>query len=245
MPLEHGSVRISLLDAVNVRASGVVHIAYNHRSFGSTVVDVQRFIKSPTVRGQLECAAHFPAQRTLFIRYELASIPVCRHFLMVFVRLLLQLASVGVQGHLPELIVRHIDLRILEVDTERLRRVNQRLHFRIACNVLSTTSWRPVGSSVPWVGITTSHRATARVAARVASGIASWITARIPAAWIVIVGIGARVTSALSFRGSNLLLGIIAVVVIEPPSSGEGCPWLNVRALRSRCCRLGRRRLLL
>lgn len=84
---------------------------------------------------QFEGSAHLSAKGAFFIRNQLVAAPMSRDLLVGVIGVFGQLPPVGVEGQLAKPIVGHIDFWILEVDAERFRGMDERLHFRIVRNV--------------------------------------------------------------------------------------------------------------
>jgi len=58
-------------------------------------------------------SAHLAALRTLFVRYELAAVPVRRDLLIIGVSGFLELASIGIENELVKMLVGDVHFRIL------------------------------------------------------------------------------------------------------------------------------------
>jgi hypothetical protein len=173
---------------------------------------MQGFVKLPAVLGQFEGSAHLSTLRTLLVRHKLASIPVRSDFLIAVVLGFLQLSPVGVENKLVVLIVRRIDFRILQGETQRTCGANQLLNLFVILYVLSPIASSPIGATTTASGVATatSGVATSRVTA---AGVAA-ATSRVATTRITAVGVAAAVTTTCSSRILSLRARVIALVMI-------------------------------
>lgn len=212
MSLEHRPVRIRFLTARRVRAGEIIHIPDDHRPARSAIVDMQSFVQLPPILRQFKCAAHFPAQRTLLIRHQLASAPVRQNLLLVAVRGLLQFPPVRVQQQLVRLIIGHIDFRILQFDVERIRGVNQLLQLGIVFKILPGISRAARGTSASAAWVTSPAASASRITSRISSRITTPVAA---------TRITARVAATRALRSSHFLPRIITLIAIHFPRPGK------------------------
>src|SRR6202158_769547 len=196
MSLQHWLVWIGFV--VTLRAlcvSDVIHESYGQQPFGFAAVDMQSLVKLPAVLGQFKSSAHLCSLRSLFIRDKLTSIPVGRDFLIAVVFGFLQLPPVCEENKFAVMIIRQIDFRILERETQRIRRANQLLQPFVTLRVPTAVAAPPVGSATAIAaGISTARIAPTRVPS---AGVA-------PAAWVTTTRVASPVTTPVTTPITNL-----------------------------------------
>ena len=221
--LQHRPIRIRIRIARCVRRGDIINISYDHRPPRSSILDIQSFVQLVPILRQFKCTAHLPAQRTLLIRNQLASIPLRQNFLLVAVRRLLQFPSVSVQQQFVRLIVSHIHFRILQFDIERLRGINQLRQLGIVLQVLPRISRATRRRSTSAPGPTSPPASASRITAR--------ISARISAATITAARI-ASVVATRVLRSPQFLPRIVTLVSVHLPRPGQCLPPRQFRRLR-------------
>src|SRR5258705_8304317 len=160
MPFHHGLVRIGTLTALRIaRTRGVIHVSHAQRASVFAPLDANSFVDLPAVLGQFECPAHLAALRTLFIRYQLAAIPVGRDFLIIGICGFLELASIGIENELVKMLVGDVHFRILTGDGEPAGGTNQFLYLFVVTGVPVAIVRSPV--RVTAAGVAAASRITA------------------------------------------------------------------------------------
>src|SRR5258708_37752955 len=105
MACEYGVVRIGSVVALRIsRTRDAIHVAHVQRASILAPLNGDGFVDLLAVLGQFECPAHLATLRTLFVRYQLAAIPMRRDFLIIGICGFLQLASVGIENELVKML---------------------------------------------------------------------------------------------------------------------------------------------
>src|SRR5258706_8782685 len=136
MPFHHGLVRIGTLAALRIaRTRDVIHVSHVQRASILAPLNGDGFVDLLAVLGQFKCPAHLAALRTLFVRYELAAVPVRRDLLIIGVSGFLELASIGIENELVKMLVGDVHFRIPTGDGDPAGRANQFLYLFVVTGV--------------------------------------------------------------------------------------------------------------